>query len=47
MKTVVREMLTCDGVALLPDWKESRGAKIEERLARELEMDVRNISEWS
>ena len=41
MKTVLRVMLLCDGVSLLPDWRKSRGAKIEARLARKLGMDVR------
>jgi hypothetical protein len=39
-------MLQCDGVALLPDWKQSKGAKIEERLARELSLDVRTCEVW-
>jgi len=38
--------LLCDGVSLLPDWKKSKGAKIEVRLARELNMDVRDNSKW-
>jgi hypothetical protein len=46
MRQAIRLMLRCDGVALLPDWEESRGAKIEEALARELGMDVRPIGEW-
>jgi len=47
MRIALGAMLTCDGVSLLPDWRESRGAKVEERLARELEMDVRNSGEWN
>jgi hypothetical protein len=47
MRIVIRDMLVCDGVSLLPDWKKSKGAKIEARLARELGMDVRNNAEWS
>ena len=46
MKLVVRAMLGCDGVSLLPDWKKSKGARIEARLARQLGMDVRNSREW-
>jgi len=46
MKTALRLMLLCDGVSLLPDWKKSKGAKIEVRLARELGMDVRDSKKW-
>jgi len=46
MKTVLRAMLLCDGVSLLPDWKKSKGAKIEVRLARELSIEVRDNSKW-
>jgi hypothetical protein len=46
MKMAIRAMLLCDGVSLLPDWKKSKGAKIEERLARELGLDVRDNEKW-
>jgi len=46
MKIALRMMLLCDGVSLLPDWKKSKGAKIEARLARELGMDVRENNNW-
>ena len=46
MRTAIRAMLLCDGVSLLPDWKKSKGAKIEVRLARELGMDVRDSRKW-
>jgi len=46
MQTAIRLMLLCDGVSLLPDWKKSKGAKIEARLARELGMDVRDSGKW-
>jgi hypothetical protein len=47
MKAVLREMLLCDGVSLLPDWQDSKGAQIEERLARELGIEVRPNTEWT
>ena len=47
MKHAVRAMLLCDGVCLLPDWKRSKGAGIEARLARGLGMDVREIDKWT
>ena len=46
MRIVLKVMLDCDGVALLPDWKKSTGAKIEERLARETGILVKPIEEW-
>jgi hypothetical protein len=46
MRMVLRAMLLCDGVSLLPDWKKSKGAKIEARLARKLGMDVRESKKW-
>jgi len=46
MKLAIRMMLLCDGVSLLPDWRKSKGAKIEKRLARELGMDVRDSRKW-
>ena len=46
MRDVLKAMLDCDGVALIPDWKRSKGAKIEERLAREVGIPVKPIEEW-
>jgi ribosomal protein L13E len=46
MRVVLKIMLFCDGVALLPDWQESKGARIEERLARELGIPVKPIDDW-
>jgi hypothetical protein len=46
MRQAINLMLKCDGVALLPGWKESRGARIEARLAGELGIPVKPIHEW-
>jgi hypothetical protein len=46
MRIVIRDMLFCDGVSLLPDYKKSKGAIIEARLARDLEMDIRDSGKW-
>jgi hypothetical protein len=40
MKAALRAMLICDGVYMLEGWKTSRGAGIEEGLARLLKMPI-------
>lgn len=40
MKVDITQLMTCDGVALLPNWKASKGAVIEVQLADDLEMFV-------
>lgn len=40
MRADIRELVTCDGVALLPGWELSRGARIEQGLARDLGLRV-------
>lgn len=46
MRVAVAQMLEADAVALLPGWQHSRGARIEEGLARALGMRVRMWYEW-
>jgi hypothetical protein len=46
MKKLLPIMLECDGVALLSDWRESRGARIEGRVAREVGIPVKPIGQW-
>jgi hypothetical protein len=46
MKTVLSRMLKADGVALLPDWRRSRGARIERRIALWLKIPVRPLGAW-
>jgi hypothetical protein len=40
MRAALRQMLTCDAVAFLPGWKESRGANVEIELAQHLRIPV-------
>lgn len=40
MRADIRELVTCDGIALLPGWEASRGAGIEHGLARCLGLQV-------
>ncbi|MCL2880679.1 MAG: DUF4406 domain-containing protein [Treponema sp.] len=46
MRRALHLMLRADGVALLPDWKKSREAKIEAALAKSIGMPVHPIAEW-
>jgi hypothetical protein len=46
MREAISLMLQCDGVALLSDWKESKGAKIEVNLAHSIGIPVKSIREW-
>ena len=36
MRADIEQLVHCDGVALLPDWDRSRGARIERNLAKSL-----------
>lgn len=47
MRVSVRQMLTCDKVALLPGWKRSRGALIEHWIAIALGMSARPCEEFT
>ena len=47
MKSSIRAMLRCEGVARLPDWRSSKGARIETKLAKRLGMPVKDVAEWA
>lgn len=40
MRMAIAQLVTCDGIALLPGWENSRGAKLEMDLALQLRLDV-------
>lgn len=40
MRKDIRELVTCDGIAPLPGWKRSRGATVEQTLARGLGLRI-------
>ena len=44
MRVAIRQMLTCDMVALLPGWADSRGAILERSVAMKLDIPVRMAS---
>lgn len=40
MRLAIAQLVRCDAVALLPGWRDSRGARVEEGLARSLGLQV-------
>jgi nucleoside 2-deoxyribosyltransferase len=46
MREAIRMMLLCDAVALLPNWKQSRGAMIEHGIAIALGIPARPCEEF-
>ena len=46
MRVALRQMLTCDAVALLDGWEESAGACMEHEVATRLRMSARPAGKW-
>ena len=46
MRLSIKAMLGCDGVAMLIDWDESTGAKLEKRVAKMCGIETRYVSAW-
>lgn len=42
----LRDLLACEGVAVLPGWEDSRGASLEVHVARALSIPVKPVEEW-
>lgn len=40
LRADIRDLMTCDGVVTLPNWRNSRGARFEVRVARTLAMPI-------
>jgi len=40
MKACIAELIKCDAIYLLPDWHESKGARLEFHIAQELKLKV-------
>lgn len=46
MKIVLAEVLKVDGIAVLDNWKSSRGATLELYIAGQLEIPIKPLEEW-
>lgn len=46
MRAALRDVADCDGIALLPGWRDSRGARLEAHIATELDLPVQSVDEW-
>lgn len=46
MRRALHDLVDCDAVALLPGWRNSRGAALERNVAEGLGMDVRPLAAW-
>jgi len=46
MQIDIRELVLCEGIALLPCWENSKGASLEYRIARGLDMQVERVEGW-
>lgn len=46
MNDCIPKLLTCEAVALLPDWHTSRGARLEKTIADRLEIPARRWTYW-
>ena len=40
MEKCIAELVQCDAIHLLPDWAESKGAKLEYHIAQELKLKI-------
>lgn len=42
----IKALMDCDGVAVLPGWPKSKGARLEVTVAEELGMQVMSVDSW-
>lgn len=46
MRHALRMVIQAEGIALLPFWEQSRGARLEHTVAEALNLDIRDLSQW-
>lgn len=46
MRADIKMLMDCDGVALLPGWERSNGARLEEHIGCRLHFQNRPLADW-
>lgn len=46
LRAALQMMLMCDGLAMLPGWRKSKGARIEYQVAKALGWPVHSVDGW-
>jgi Domain of unknown function (DUF4406) len=46
MRADIAAVVSADGVALLPGWRTSRGARLEHHVAAELGLEIKDLVDW-
>lgn len=46
MRRTIKMLCNADGMALLPGWLNSRGTRVELRVAEAIRLDIRHIEDW-
>lgn len=46
MRAALHDVADVDGVALLANWEQSKGARLEHHIATEIDLPIRSVEEW-
>ena len=45
MRRDIQQLVTCDGIAMLPGWENSKGARLENHIASQLGLEVATVDQ--